>query len=92
LTQWRLVIQTSTMNSAHPAFRRALWAGAGVGALRTLTASALASRTPSPGVLGSSTADLVSSATYPISLRYLGAHSELMERITSIEHSTTPQA
>jgi hypothetical protein len=49
-------------------------------------------RTASAAVLGSSTADLVSSATYPISLRYLGAYSELMERITSIEHSITPQA
>jgi hypothetical protein len=59
-------------------------------ALCTPGASAL--RTASAAVLGSSTADLVSSATYPISLRYLGAHSELMERITSIEHSITPQA
>jgi hypothetical protein len=49
-------------------------------------------RTASVAVLGSSTADLVSSATCPISLRYIGAHSKLMERITSIEHSTTPQA
>jgi hypothetical protein len=29
---------------------------------------------------------------YPISLRYLGADSELMERITSVEHSSMPQA
>jgi hypothetical protein len=86
-----LVIQISTMNSAHPAFRRIrhpLRAGADA-ALCPAGASAL--RAASAAVLGSSTADLVSSATYPISLRY-GAHSELMERITSIEHSTTPQA
>jgi len=87
-----LVIQISTMNSAHPAFRRIrhpLRAGADA-ALCTPGASAL--RTASAAVLGSSTADLVSSATDPISLRYFGAHSELMERITIIEHSTTPQA
>jgi len=86
------VIQIATMNSAHPAFQRVrhpLRAGADA-ALCTPGASAL--RTASAAVLGSSTADLVSSATYPISLRYLGAHSELMERITSIEHSITPQA
>jgi len=59
-----LAIQTSTTNSAHLAFwriRRALRAGAA--ALCTPRASA--SRRPSAAVLGSSTADLVSSANLP---------------------------
>jgi hypothetical protein len=66
------------MNSAHPAFRRALRAGAAA-ALCTPTASAFASRPPSAAVLGSSTADLVSSATYLISPALASADSELMK-------------
>jgi hypothetical protein len=56
-----------------------LRADAGAAVLSTPGPSTLVSRPPSAPVLGSSSADLVSSATYPISPAMPRANGELME-------------